>query len=200
MFPDFEKRARVLERLCYISDARAVLLKGRVACEINSCDCVLLSELIFTNFLSPLKAEEICCVLSALVCQEKSGTDDVRFTPFMASARDRLISTAKKVGILQEQAGMTISCADYVKETLNFSLFEVVYEWASGTSFADICKITSVLEGSIVRCITQLDQLCREVRDAARVIGDFVLFSKMEECETKIKRDIVFSASLYVVQ
>lgn len=37
--------------------------------------------------------------------------------------------------------------------------------------------------------ITRLDETCREVRDAARVIGDAGLFKKMEEAQIKIKRD-----------
>jgi hypothetical protein len=40
-----------------------------------------------------------------------------------------------------------------------------------------------------VRVITRLDETCREVRDAARVIGDADLFTKMEEAQALIKRD-----------
>jgi len=47
-----------------------------------------------------------------------------------------------------------------------------------------------------VRVITRLDETCREVRDAARVIGDTELFNKMEEAQSLIRRDIVFAASL----
>jgi hypothetical protein len=43
-----------------------------------------------------------------------------------------------------------------------------------------------------VRVITRLDETCREVRDAARVIGDAELFKKMEESQIKIKRDSEF--------
>ena len=55
--------------------------------------------------------------------------------------------------------------------------------------FEQITSLTDVAEGTIVRVITRLDETCREVRDAARVIGDAELFKKMEECQTKIKRD-----------
>lgn len=66
-----------------------------------------------------------------------------------------------------------------------------------------------------MRVITRLDETCREVRDAARVIGDMDLFKKLEEAQVKIKRDsksrlwlknyvslnpilaVVFAASLY---
>lgn len=55
--------------------------------------------------------------------------------------------------------------------------------------FADITALTDVQEGTIVRVITRLDETCREVRDAARVIGDAELFQKMEEAQALIKRD-----------
>lgn len=49
--------------------------------------------------------------------------------------------------------------------------------------------MTDVPEGTIVRVITRLDETCREVRDAARVIGDADLFKKMEEAQGLIRRD-----------
>jgi antiviral helicase SKI2 len=91
---------------------------------------------------------------------------------------------------------------------------EVVYEWAKGMvrillfllwircwedakPFEQITELTDVAEGTIVRTITRLDETCREVRDAARVIGDAELFKKMEECQIKIKRDSRFSLPSY---
>lgn len=55
--------------------------------------------------------------------------------------------------------------------------------------FEQITTLTDIAEGTIVRVITRLDETCREVRDAARVIGDAELFKKMEESQIKIKRD-----------
>ena len=55
--------------------------------------------------------------------------------------------------------------------------------------FERIATLTDVAEGTIVRVITRLDETCREVRDAARVIGDTELFKKMEEAQNKIRRD-----------
>lgn len=55
--------------------------------------------------------------------------------------------------------------------------------------FQQITALTDVAEGTVVRVITRLDETCREVRDAARVIGDADLMKKMEEAQIKIKRD-----------
>ena len=74
----------------------------------------------------------------------------------------------------------------------------MVYEWARGVSFKDITMMTMTQEGSIVRCITRLDELLKDVRNAARVIGNPSLYRKMEAASQCIKRDIVFAASLYV--
>ncbi len=61
------------------------------------------------------------------------------------------------------------------------------------------CSLRCVLcIGMIVRCIQRLDETCKDVRNAARVIGDTSLYSKMQVASTLIKRDIVFAASLYL--
>ena len=65
-------------------------------------------------------------------------------------------------------------------------------------SFRSICELTSVEEGSIVRCIVRLVEACRDVRNTARIFGDANLFQLMQNTAQIIKRDIVFAASLYV--
>jgi len=70
--------------------------------------------------------------------------------------------------------------------------------WALGVPFKNICDLTDAQEGSIVRCITRLDELCREIRNCARVVGNPTLYRKLEAASVAIKRDIVFASSLYV--
>jgi antiviral helicase SKI2 len=45
--------------LNYIKNDKTVQLKGRVACEINSSDELLMTEMIFENFFTELEPEEI---------------------------------------------------------------------------------------------------------------------------------------------
>ncbi len=79
-----------------------------------------------------------------------------------------------------------------------FALVEVVHAWAGGMSFANIMALTDVLEGTIVRVITRLDETCREVRGAARIVGDETLWAKMGVAQERIRRDIVGVGSLYL--
>lgn len=46
---------------------------------------------------------------------------------------------------------------------LRYFLAQVVYEWARGTPFNEICGLTDVMEGSIVRAMVRLDETCRYV-------------------------------------
>lgn len=48
------------------------------------------------------------------------------------------------------------------------------------------------------RCISRLDEMTRDLRNAARVMGDTALYEKMDEASKLIKRDVVFAASLYL--
>lgn len=102
------------------------------------------------------------------------------------------------LGQLQKEHGLDIDPIDYTEGCLKFGLVHVVYEWALGVTFKNICELTDVQEGSIVRCITRLDELCREIRNCARAVGNPTLYRKMEDASMCIKRDIVFASSLYV--
>ena len=78
-----------------------------------------------------------------------------------------------------------------------FRVSRVIYEWARSKSFASIMKLTEIQEGIIVRCIQRLNITLIDVRNASNIIGDPVLKEKVEETMRKIKRDIVFTPSLY---
>ena len=57
--------------------------------------------------------------------------------------------------------------------------------------------MTEVFE-SIIRALRRLDELLRQLAQAARSIGNAELESKFNEGMTKIRRDIVFANSLYL--
>lgn len=194
LLPDYESRVDVLKELQFIDDNATVLLKGRVACEINSAHELILTELILDNILADYTPEEAVALLSVFVFVEKTDSQP-NIAPKLAQGLDTIYNIADNVENCQLRRNVTF---DDFREKFKPGLVEVVYEWARGMPFSDITTLTDVPEGTIVRCITRLDETCREVRDAARVIGDADLFQKMEAAQALIKRDIVFAASLYL--
>ena len=197
--PEFHQRIKILQKMGYILSDKTVTMIGRVACEINSGSEMVGTEIIFAGVLADLSPQEAVALLSALVFQDKTESDFILDVPEkLAYAYEHATSIAWNAGALQNEAGLNIVPDEFVKETLNFGLMAVVYHWASGMPFSEICDLTDVMEGSIVRCIVRLDETCREFRDAARVMGDLKLYKQMEDASESIKRDIVFAASLYI--
>ncbi|KAF2073048.1 hypothetical protein CYY_005631 [Polysphondylium violaceum] len=198
LMPNFQTRLDILEQLGYIDDEKNVLLKGRVSREINTCEELVISELIFENAFLSLEPAEIVSVLSTMIFQEKDANAP-SLTPRLEDAKQNLIDVAMRVFNIEANTGLDVSPEEKIGAVLKFGLMEVVYEWARGMPFSEICGLTNVLEGSIVRAITRIGETCQEVRNCARIIGDTVLFQKMDEAVKLIKRDIVFASSLYVV-
>lgn len=199
LFPDFLQRKSLLRALGYIDKNDVVCLKGRVACEVNTCEELIVTELILQGVLNEMEPAEIVAALSALVFQEKNDNVlDSELPESLASCCIAMKNIALDIGKSQQKYGLKIDPVDYCDGALKFGLVHPVYEWALGIPFRNICELTLVQEGSIVRCITRLDELCRDVRNCARVVGNPTLYRKMEEASAAIKRDIVFASSLYV--
>lgn len=129
--------------------------------------------------------------------QEKNN-EDCPLTTRLEEARTQVNALHSKLRLLQEGLGVEILESGPGKTGVNFGLAAVVYEWARGRSFMSITGMTMTHEGSVVRTMTRLDELCADFRNAARVVGNPSLYRKMEATSQCIKRDIVFAASLYV--
>ncbi|KAJ1031674.1 hypothetical protein NDA13_002064 [Ustilago tritici] len=194
LLPDYNHRVSVLKTLRYIDPVtESVLLKGRVACEVNSANELVLTELILENVLVDYEPEELIALLSIFITQEK--TDDIPILEGrLLQGYEKILEIAERVSTVQLSNHLASEDFSVPEKT---ALVGVVYEWAKGTDFASIAAMTDIQEGSIVRVITRLDETCREIRDAARVIGDRDLGEKIQTSQTLIRRDIVFAASLY---
>lgn len=199
LLPDYQQRISVLKDLGFIDDQSRVELKGKVACEIHSADELVLTELVLENVLADYEPEEIVALLSCFVFQEKTDVSP-NMTPALERGLGTIVKISENVNHYQTLHQVILSSDDsndFVSRP-RFGLVEVVYEWARGMPFSRITDLTDVLEGTIVRVITRLDETCREVKNAARIIGDPTLFTKMQTCQELIKRDICATASLYM--
>ena len=149
--------------------------------------------------MADFEPEEIVALLSAFVFREKTDIEPT-LTPQLQNGRDTIIKISERVTGFQTQHQVILSSDDsndFVSQP-RFGLVEVVYEWARGMSFNRITDLTDVLEGTIVRVIARLDETCREVKNAARIVGDPELFTKMQSAQELIRRDITAVASLYM--
>lgn len=208
LMPDYRQRMSVLNKLGYI-DGTSVRLKGRAACEVNTCDSLILTELVFEKVIQDLEAADLCALLCSLIFQEKVSGDETSYSQIevmreqsegLYQACQSTLAVLSSLGRAQAEAGLAVSAAEFARGGANFGFTVGVRAWACGQTFAEICASVGgeVAEGTIVRTIVRLCELLRETRNVGRVIGDPELQSCAEEAMRLVRRDVIFAASLYV--
>ncbi|KAK2952337.1 putative ATP-dependent RNA helicase DOB1 [Blattamonas nauphoetae] len=172
---------------------KVVTAKGQTVCAVNSINEVLAAQLLYTGYFSNLTEPQIVAILSVLLVQERG--DD------MVEVRKDLVEPIK---VLQEEARKIIEVAKHCGiETenmigVNLSVLEAAYLWTQGADFKTICQTSEAFEGSIIRVLRRVDELLMELSEAAQVMGSEAMIKKFASCSQKIKRGIVFVASLYI--
>lgn len=202
-------RKRLLRRLGFCTDENAITLKGRVACEVSSGDEVMLTELLLDGFFSNLSPSQLGGVISCFVAEKQSTRCMVELRPDMDKALKTIQSKARylariatecRIGayvtnvngstsesnvpeagaLLSSQANAMDDEQAYINR-FSGDLMEVVRAWCEGVSFSQLCELTSVFEGSVIRCMRRLEELLRQLHDAAKVMGNSELENKFLE-------------------
>lgn len=192
---ELKARKRVLRRLQFCSSEDVIETKGRVACEISTGDELLLTEMVFDGVFNDLSVEQTVALLSCFVMGDKSESSQVKDD--LAGPYRALQECARKVAKVCKESKMPLEEDEYV-QSFRPDLMEVVRAWSSGSKFIDVCKLTDIFEGSIIRAVRRLEELLRQMCSAAKSIGNVELEKKFAEGITRIKRDIIFAASLYL--
>jgi ATP-dependent RNA helicase DOB1 len=194
---DLKSRRRVLRRLGFVDGEGLVSKKGRAAAEITTGDELVLCELAFGGALGALRPDQLAALVSCFVWREKAEAAG-RVPPEMEAAVAALREAARRVGRAEAECGMPADVDEYVA-SFKPELMEVVLAWCGGATFAHIMKLAGkVFEGSLVRAFRRLDELLRQLAAALRAVGDVELAARVEEAIEKIKRDVIFAASLFL--
>ncbi|CCG81891.1 Uncharacterized helicase C6F12.16c [Taphrina deformans PYCC 5710] len=189
-------RKRVLRRLGFTTSEDVIEMKGRVACEISSGDELLLTEMIFNGVFNDLSPEQCAALLSCCVFQEKSE-DVPKLKDELGGPLKIMQDTARRIAKVSQESKLNLVEEEYV-QSFKPALMDVVYAWAQGKSFAHICKMTDVYEGSLIRAFRRLEELLRQMVSAYEAIGNEEMSKKMEAAIKTLTRDIIFSSSLYL--
>lgn len=191
-------RKRVLRRLGFTNADDIVEKKGRVACEISTGDELLLTELVFNGTFNDLAPEQCAAILSCFVFTERSE-HPVRLKEDLAAPLRVLQDTARRIARVSVECRLPVVEQEYV-QSFKVELIEAVLQWCLGARFEDICKMTDVFEGSIIRAFRRLQELLRQMAQAAKAIGNDELEHKFEAALGKLERpnSIIFSPSLYL--
>ncbi|KAJ1822803.1 ATP-dependent RNA helicase mtr4 [Coemansia sp. RSA 2599] len=190
-------RKRVLRRLGYTTAEDVVTMKGRVACEITSGDELLLTELMFHGVFNDLSTEQTVSLLSCFAFREKTNNEPPKLKEELAGPLRIMQESARQIAQISNECKLAVNEDEYV-ESFKSELMDVVNAWCRGAKFSQICRMTDVFEGSLIRAFRRLEELLRQMAAAAKAIGNVDLENKFADGIVKIKRDIIFAASLYL--
>jgi len=197
MKDDVKRMKRVLRRLGFIDSENVLQLKGRVACEINTVDELVITEMIFNGIFNDLRPEQVVALLGCMCFAEKKKEGEQKVREDMEGAYGKLKETARAVGKVVQECKIALDPEEYA-ESFNPDMIEVLYAWTLGAKFSEVIKLTDIFEGTIIRIIRRLDEMLRQLASASHAIGDHTLKEKFEVASKAIRRDIVFAASLYL--
>ncbi|GJJ07500.1 ATP-dependent RNA helicase mtr4 [Clathrus columnatus] len=183
---ELKSRKRVLRRLGFTTSADIVDTKGRVACEISTGDELLLTELIFNGVFNPLLPEQCAALLSCFVFTEKSE-HVVKLKEELAGPLRSMQEIARRIAKVAKESKLPVVEDDYVA-SFKVELMDAVLQWCRGSSFADICKLTDQFEGSLIRVFRRLQELIRQMIQAANVIGNVELEEKFKGAAEMLTR------------
>lgn len=123
-------------------------MKGRVACEISTCECLIATEAIFQGLFSDLTPPAALSLLCCLVNQNKVAEASFGHVPAtLKAAVEDLSSVVRTLGELQREAGLTdIDPEDYLKANVRPSMTEVrhaspLYHLSSPTLSVDLLLV-----------------------------------------------------------
>ena len=187
---------RVLKRLGYISPEGVLGTKGRFSCELSTADELVVTDMIFDGIFSELSIEQAVALLSCFVHKEPSKGDS-KLAPELDAPFQQLQSISRNIAKVCIEAKIVLDEEEFVN-SFNPGMMSVTYAWCSGSSFAEICSLTDIFEGSIIRNIRRLEELLRQLASASLAIGNQELKILFEKGADKIRRGVVFAASLYI--
>ncbi|CAE6411975.1 unnamed protein product [Rhizoctonia solani] len=191
-------RKRVLRRLGFANSDEVVEIKGRVACEISTGDELLLTEMIFNGVFNNLLPEQCAALLSCFVFTEKSE-QATKLKEELAGPLRTLQEIARRIAKVSKESKMPIDEEEYV-QSFKVELMDAVLQWCRGAKFVDICKMTDQFEGSLIRVFRRLQELIRQMTQAAHAIGNAELEAKFAKASEMLERQnsVIFCSSLYL--
>lgn len=201
---DVEKIVEIL-RDGYLDSEDKLTEKGLIAIEVNDCNPIIFTELIYSKYLEKCTFEEIVGLFASFIDEksrdyhynglkelgrEKGLTDNV--IDLLYYLDDEMCYLEK----IEKEKNFEIQQNNDYQLKLDFIL--PAYMWAKGCDIKKIYEITDIYEGNFVRGILRINSMIEDVISVAENLGYFNLKKIMEGYEEKLIRDVVTINSLYI--
>ncbi len=178
-----EARVKVLKELRYIEE-HALLPRGNIAANIYGYE-LQITQLLFRGFFERLTADEINCLMAAIVSEPRKDGYYKRLKH--QRILDVLDAVYSEISILQK-----LEKKHHVTEItpmFESRLCSAMLAWSRGCNFDTLEDYAPIDAGDFVRTFRLVIDLIRQIRHAME--GHDALTEKLTRCIHKINRDVV---------
>ena len=195
-FKEFQMRIKILKNLGYIDEENNLTLKGKAAREITCCDCLIVTELLFSNILDKLSIEETTAFLSCFILNK----NEISFEdPEISEEFTKAIEELKKINntINEQEMKSNFQESNYNRR-IDFSISYTIKCWMEGKHFNEILEECDLEEGKVYSIINRLSGFYDSICEFYNVLGNKTLGEKFVKAKSILLRDIMTSKSLYL--
>ena len=195
-FKEFQSRIEILKNLEYIDNENNLTLKGKAAREITCCDCLIVTELLFSNILNDLPINETIAFFSCFILNSNTITfEDPKISENFTKCLEELKKIYEKINETENKASFQES--NYNRR-IDFSLAPTIKSWMDGKHFYEILEECELEEGKVFSIINRLSGFFDSICEFYNVLGNTTLGQKFVEAKSTLLREIMTCQSLYL--
>ena len=193
---EFNNRKKILKEMKYINDNNLLTLKGKAAREINTTDCLLISEILLSDIFSKLTDEEIVGFLSGFATNKNQiELTFPKITDNLNEAYEKFLEIYEK--IKKEEEKNEFEENKYNRRFMP-DVALAIKSWMEEKPFGEICKLTDLEEGKLYTLILRIFLFLDEIYNFYTVLGNVKNSERFDKIKNSMLRGIMGVQSLYL--
>ena len=195
-FKEFQSRVQILKNMGYIDEEDNLTLKGKAAREITCCDCLIVTELLFSNILNKLTISEITAFLSCFILNSREiSFEDPEISKEFTEAIEELKKINKNINDAEIKEKFEESSYN---RKIDFSIASTIKSWMEGKHFVEILEECDLEEGKVYSIINRLSGFFDSIVEFYNVLGNKTEGEKYTNAKAILLRDVLVCKSLYL--
>ena len=195
-FEEFNKRKNILKEMNFINEDDMLTLKGKAAREINTTDCVIISEILISDILSKLNDDEIVAFLSGFATNKNQiEINYPKISDSLNEAYEKFLGIYEKIKNEEEKNNFEEN--KYNRRFLP-DVSMAIKSWMNGAPFGEICKLTDLEEGKLYNLILRIFLFMEEIFNFYTVLGNVKETQRFNKIKNSLLRGIMGVQSLYL--
>ena len=195
-FKEFQVRIQILKDMGYIDEENNLTLKGKAAREITCCDCLIVTELLFSNIMNKLTISEITAFLSCFILNSNEiNFEDPEISEEFTNAIEELKKINKNINEKENKENFQES---NFNRKIDFGIASTIKSWMEGKHFAEILEECDLEEGKVYSIINRLSGFFDSIVEFYNVLGNKTEGEKYINAKAVLLRDVLVCKSLYL--